>query len=310
MTRSKLRALVEALRIHQWIKNGFIFAAPVFGRKIADPTVAGRTVAAFLVFSLAASAVYVLNDLIDHERDRAHPKKRRRPIASGRVTRSEAMVLVAILVFAATILSFALLPPVATALIGVYLVANALYTFRLKHVVILDVMFIAVGFLIRVLTGAAAAQVAPSHWLLLCTLTVSLFLGFTKRRAEIVAMNDNARDHRRVLDHYSIAFLDQMIAIVTGATLVCYILYTVDARTVAEFGSPYLVATVPFVLYGVFRYLYLGYHRDEGGNPTRAILTDWPFLVNLALWGLACLAVIYYGDALAAHFPWETLPHP
>ena len=301
---SKAWALIEAMRCHQWVKNGFVFAAPVFARRIFVPEGALATVLAFIAFCLGASAIYILNDLIDLRRDRMHPLKKSRPISSGRVSSQEAVCLALALAAGALTLSVLTLPLSACIILIAYLLANVLYTTVLKHLVILDVMFIAVGFLLRVLMGACAASAPPSHWLLLCTLNVSLFLGFTKRRAELVAMEERATDHREVLEHYSHAFLDQMIAIVTGATLVCYILYTVDARTVEVFHTRALVATVPFVLYGVFRYLYLSYHRSEGGSPTRAMLKDRPFQINMVCWGLTCLAIIYWGQEIATWSPW------
>ena len=178
----------------------------------------------------------------------------------------------------------------------------------LKFVVILDVGFIALGFILRILAGAAATATEPSFWLLLCTLNVSLFLGFAKRRAEVITLGHEKEAHREVLAHYSEGFLDQMISIVTTATLVCYILYTMDANTVEYFGTRGLVLTIPFVMYGIFRYLYMTYHLQEGGSPTKAVLMDPMFLINNALWGAACVAIIYWGDELPV---WDWLrPSP
>ncbi len=297
---TKAQAALEALRIHQWIKNTFVFAAPAFAKELTVPEKALLSVMAFLVFSLGASAAYILNDLIDLRRDRLHPLKKTRPIASGRLDRKEALALAAALVVAALGLALGTLPYGATLVLATYMALNLLYSLVFKRVVILDVMFVAAGFLLRVVMGACATAVPPSHWLLLCTLTLSLFLGLTKRRAELVALEQNAQAHREVLEHYSEGFLDQMIAIVTGATLVCYVMYTVDERTVAVFHTPYLIASVPFVLYGLFRYLYLSYRKSLGGNPTQAILSDPPFLVNLFLWALACFLIIYWGPRLPA----------
>lgn len=302
--REKVRAAIEALRLHQWIKNGFVLAAPAFAKQLTIPKQAVAAALAFTVFCLASSAVYLLNDLVDLRRDLLHPLKKNRPVASGRLPRGAALALAAGLAIAAFTIAGLTLPLAALAVLTAYVITNVLYTFLFKHVVILDVMFIALGFLLRVMMGACATTVLPSYWLLLCTVNVSLFLGFTKRRAELIALESNAQAHREVLEHYSHGFLDQMIAIVTGATLVCYILYTVDARTVETFGTRYLVATVPFVLYGGFRYLYLSYHKSGGGNPAKAILTDTPFLVNLFLWALACLAIIYWGAELESRMPW------
>lgn len=300
----KLKAAVEAMRPHQWIKNGFVLAAPVFGGRMTDAEWVLLALAAFAAFCATSSAVYVWNDLVDVKRDRAHPLKRSRPFASGRLTLGEGVALLAGLVVLIVALSAWLLPEVAWLVLLAYVAANVLYSLVLKHVVILDVMFIAVGFILRILMGAATTEVEPSYWLILCTLTLSLFLGFTKRRAELVALRNDAQVHREVLEHYSLAFVDQMVAIVTGTTLVCYILYTVDAHTREIFGTRGLVATVPFVLYGMFRYLYLAYHRNEGGNPSKTIAKDLPFVINLVLWGLVCVLVVYAGGRIHTYLPW------
>lgn len=298
---------IRLVRPQQWVKNAFVFAAPMFAGVITQPPEAVRSLVVFVSFCLASSAVYVLNDVVDLARDRAHPTKKLRPLPAGQAKRGPAVILALLLSLFSLGLALGIGPSAAGVIVAAYLIANILYSFYFKQVVILDVMFLALGFILRVLAGAAATAVPPSHWLLLCTLMVSLFLGFTKRRAELVGMNDAASNHREVLEHYSAGFLDQMIAIVTGATLVCYILYTVDERTVRIFGSYGLVATVPFVLYGLFRYLYLSYHREGGGSPTETILRDWPFLVNLILWGVTCLAVIYKGPIISKWLPWPAL---
>ena len=303
--KKRLPAAIEAMRPHQWHKNAFVFAAPVFAREITQPDKLLATVVAFVAFSFASSAVYLMNDLRDLEGDRLHPKKKSRPLPSGRLSKGQAVQLIALLVALSAGLCIFLLPLATTLVIAVYVAANVLYSFGLKQVVILDVMFIAVGFILRILAGAAATAVNPSYWLILCTLNVSLFLGFTKRRAEIIELETDAHSHRAVLAHYSQAFLDQMIAIVTGATLVCYILYTVDERTVAVFGTYGLVATVPFVMYGLFRYLYLGYHLHEGGNPSELVVKDVPLVINGILWILACIIVIYWGPMISDLMPWS-----
>jgi 4-hydroxybenzoate polyprenyltransferase len=197
-----------------------------------------------------------------------------------------------VLAAAACVLAFTL-SPAAGYSIALYLVLNVFYTVVGKHIVILDVMLLAFFYVLRVLLGAFAVGVAPSNWLILCTLNVSLFLAIGKRRAELVALEMDAANHRRVLEHYSLAFIDQMIGIVTSATLVCYILYTLDSRTVAMFETDLLILTVPFVIYGLFRYLYLLFHRGQGDSPTTTILLDKAFILNGALWAASCVAVIY-----------------
>lgn len=285
------------MRPHQWVKNLLVFAALVFGQQLFVPEQILRASGAFVAMCLAASATYLYNDLRDRESDRQHPLKRNRPIASGRLGAGPAFAAMAVLAVCAIGLAF-VVGPAAGATVAAYLALTAVYTATAKHVVILDVMVLAAGFVLRVLLGAFAVDVPASYWLLLCTFTVALFLGFGKRRAELLTLESSAANHRPVLDHYSPAFLDQMIAIVTSATLVCYILYTVDDRTVDTFETHLLVLTVPFVLYGLFRYLYLLYQRERGGSPTTAILFDPAFLFNGLLWAAACVAVIYGGETL------------
>jgi len=291
------------MRCYQWVKNLFVFAAPVFAKQVTIPSKMVDATVAFAAFCLASSAVYLFNDLVDLNHDRMHPHKKTRPLASGRISARYAGTLMVVLALAA--LGFSLtVSPWVTGVIAVYIIMQVLYSLALKNVVIIDVLLLAAGFILRILAGSAAVLAAPSYWLLLCTLNVSVFLSFAKRRAELAVLEDNAINHRRVLAHYSQTFLDQMISIVTATTLVCYILYTVDNRTVMFFDTRLLVATVPFVMYGLFRYLYISYHKREGGNPTKAVLTDVPFLVNVACWGLACIAIIYWGPKLPTGLSW------
>lgn len=293
-----IQQTVALMRVHQWIKNGFVFAAPLFAKQLSYVDQFAATCFAFVAFCLCSSAVYIFNDLVDLERDRVHPTKKNRPLASGKLSKQFALTLMIVLVVLSCLVAFVGAGPKTLAVIAAYMVANILYSYALKYVVILDVAFIAVGFILRILAGAFATETLPSYWLILCTLNVSLFLGFAKRRGELSDLGENAQNHREVLEHYSEGFLDQMISIVTTSTLICYILYTVDDRTQEQFGTRALVLTVPFVMYGIFRYLYLTYHHDKGGSPTRAILMDPIFLVNGLLWGLSCAAVIYYGPEI------------
>ncbi len=295
---------LKALRIHQWVKNGFVFAAPLFAREILHPHSLFASVVTFAAFCLASSAAYLFNDILDLEEDKLHPEKRKRPLPSGALSVPAAVILANALAMIAVLVTALSVSVETAAIIAIYLALNTLYSIFLKHVVIVDVMFIAVGFLLRIFAGAAATSVPPSYWLLLCTLNLSLFLGFAKRRFELIALEGNAVNHRRVLEHYSTGFLDQMIAIVTATTMVCYILYTVDERTVSVFRTRLLVATVPFVLYGMFRYLYLAYHRGTGGNPSKALLTDVPLALTVVLWIASCLVIIYFGQDLSSWLPW------
>ncbi len=289
-----IRPLLRALRPVQWVKNVFVLAPMVFAERLGEPAVLGQAAVAFAAFCLASSAVYLFNDLRDLENDRRHPLKRHRPIASGALPVPAAWT--AAVALAAGALAAGLGFGVAfTALVAIYLAVNLLYSSGLKHVVILDVMAVASGYVIRVLAGAEAVGVEVSKWLLLCTIFLALFLIFSKRRHELVLLAGEAAEHRAVLSHYSPAFLDQLINVVTASTVVSYALYAVDADTVAKFGSDRLVYTLPMVLFGVFRYLYLIYQRHEKRNPTETVLRDLPSVVNVLLWAAAVIWIVYDG---------------
>ena len=292
--RGIVSAFTVSARPKQWVKNLFVFGPLLFSHKMREPVVGLSALAGFALFCLASSAIYILNDLMDLDADRQHPTKRHRPIARGEIGRSTAITVSGLLIVAASLLSL-WLSPVFTLLILAYMVLNVSYSLGLKHVVIIDVMMIGAGFVLRVLAGAAAIAVTPSPWLVLCTVLLSVFLGFTKRRAELTLLQEKASDHRVVLDNYSLSFLDQMISVVTATTLMCYILYTVDARTVTTVtgGSRGLLLTVPIVMYGIFRYLYLVYHRQQGDSPTSALLKDKMMMLCVVTWVSLCMAVIY-----------------
>lgn len=289
---SSLRALVRSLRPPQWAKNLFVLAPLVFGRALDEPESLVRATLAFAAFCAASSALYLVNDVQDRESDRLHPLKRLRPIAAGTLPAPVALGSAAALLAAAAALG-APLGAGFLAIVAGYALLNLAYSAGLKHVVILDVMIVAVGFVLRVLAGGVAVDVAVSSWLLLCTIFLALFLAFSKRRHEIVLLAEEARGQRRVLDHYSPAFLDQMINVVTASAVVSYALYAISPETAERFQSRWLVYTVPLVLFGIFRYLYLVYQKPHEKNPTEAILTDPPFLLNLALWTLAVLWIVY-----------------
>ena len=287
-----IRPLLRALRPVQWVKNVFVLAPIVFAEQLGEAEVSARAMLAFAAFCLASSAVYLFNDLRDREEDRRHPLKRHRPIASGAL--SVPVAVAADLVLAAAALAIALtFGGVFATLLAVYLAINLLYSSGLKHIVILDVMAVSSGYVIRVLAGAEAIDVEVSRWLLLCTIFLALFLIFSKRRHELVLLADEAAGHRAVLDHYSPAFLDQMINVVTASTVVSYALYAVDSSTVAKFGSDRLVYTLPMVLFGIFRYLYLIYQRHEKRNPTEEVLRDLPSVINVVLWGVVVIWIVY-----------------
>lgn len=298
----ELLPFIQTMRIHQWIKNVFIFAMLVFGMQLTDPGKVLATILAFFTFSFASSAVYIFNDLIDLESDKQHPVKKNRPLASGRLSRNTAIIGMLILAAISLTVSIAFSPLGTTIVIGIYGLSNLLYSLYLKHIVILDVMFVGFAFIMRIFAGAYTTEMEPTSWILLCTLNVSVFLGLGKRRAEMRLISGASADSRKVLDHYSISFVDQMIAIVTSTTLVCYILYTVDDTTIERFGTPLFLYTVPFVMYGLFRYLYLLYHKETGGDPTTTILTDPSFLINILLWGLICLGIVYGNENIQEWF--------
>ncbi len=284
--------LLSSLRPTQWTKNAFVLAPLVFARRLTDRQSIVAALIALAAFCCAASAVYLVNDIRDREADRRHPLKRHRPLAAG--TLGVPLALAAAALLAGLALAAAVrLGPEFGGLLAAYLALNGLYSWRLKHLVILDVMAIAMGFLIRVLAGAAAIPVEVSSWLLLCTMFLALFLAFSKRRHELILLADDAADQRRVLSHYSPAFLDQMINVVTASSVISYALYCVAPETVEKFGTDKLIYTLPMVLFGIFRYLYLIYQRSGERNPTEAILTDPPFLLNVLLWGAAVVWIVY-----------------
>lgn len=289
-----IKPLLVSLRPAQWTKNAFVLAPLVFAHRLTDHPSLAAALLAFAAFCCAASAIYLLNDLRDREQDRRHPLKRKRPLAAGTLSPALAMAAAAALVGVAVVAAVRLGPAFAACL-AAYLGLNVAYSMGLKNVVILDVMAIAMGFLLRVLAGAVAIRAEVSSWLLLCTIFLALFLAFSKRRHELMLLAGDAADQRAVLSHYSPTFLDQMINVVTASSVIAYALYAVAPETVAKYQTEKLVYTVPMVLFGVFRYLYLIYQRPGERNPTEAILKDVPFLVNVAVWGLAVLWVVYGG---------------
>ena len=299
--RSLPAALVAAIRPRQCLtKNLLVFGALIFARRpqpgyapisIFDFAVIGQAVAAFLVFCLASGAVYILNDIRDIEQDRAHPRKRFRPIAAGELSLGLAWGFFAFLL-ALMIGGAFLVRPALAAIAVIYLLVNVGYSFGLKQQVILDVFIIASGFVLRAVAGAVAIAVAISPWLYVLIGLGALFLGFGKRRAEIMLLSETAGQHRRVLEEYSATLLEELIAIVTAATIMAYGLYTFSAENLPQNHA--MMLTIPFVLYGLFRYLYLVYRKNEGGSPEQVLLSDRPLLTCIILWGLACVVILYY----------------
>jgi 4-hydroxybenzoate polyprenyltransferase len=288
-----MHPLVRLLRPHQWIKNGFVFVGLLFGHAWSDGHRLSLALLAFAAFCLASSAVYVLNDVVDREQDRRHPKKKDRPLASGVVSVRAALVLGAVCLGSALALAFTV-GGALLAFIGTYLLLNVAYTHRLKHVVILDVFIIASGFMLRLLAGTVGIGIVPSYWLLLCGLMLTLFLGFAKRRAELNVLMEASHGHRRVLEHYSVGMLDQFITIAASATVIAYSLYTVSPDTVAMHGTSWLIATVPFVLYGLMRYLYLLHRRGGGGDPASELLGDKHLLLAFVGWLATTLILLVH----------------
>ncbi len=284
--------LLRAMRPTQWAKNVFVLAPLVFARQLDDPGVLGRALLAFAAFSLIASAVYLFNDIRDREEDSHHPRKRNRPIAAGRLPVAVAAVAAAVLAAAAGTLGLAL-GGAFVVILAAYMASNLAYSLGLKQVVILDVMVLSVGFVLRVMAGGVAVGVEVSAWLILCTSFLALFLAFSKRRHELILLAKDASEQRQVLSHYSPAFLDQMINVVTAGTVLGYALYAISPETVEKFDTRDLIFTMPFVLFGIFRYLYLIYQRPSERNPTEAILSDKPFLINILLWVASVVWVIY-----------------
>lgn len=285
-----LLALLHELRPKQWTKNLLVFAGLVFSLNLTQPGALGRSLVGFLLFCAISSTSYIINDLADLEQDRLHPRKRFRPIASGALGAGMAKLAVVALLAVSLPVALALSLPFFAVLVTYFAIVQ-LYSFRLKHVVLLDVFAIAAGFVLRAVAGAVVIPVQLSPWLLVCTVLASLFLALAKRRHELVLLEGGAASHRRILDEYSKIFLDQMIAIVTSATVIAYSIYTFSADNLPKDRS--MMLTIPFVLYGLFRYLYLIYQRNEGGSPETLLLKDRPLLLTVVLWGLAAVLVLY-----------------
>ena len=296
-SRPLLFAWLHALRPAQWTKNGIVFAAFIFA--LGDPaqpvgwTDIGTVLWAVLCFCLLSSAVYLMNDVRDRAQDRLHPTKQLRPVAAGEVSAPLALGSASLLAVLALGGSWFIGVALFQVLLG-YLIMQAAYTFGLKRIALVDVFVIAAGFVLRALAGAVAIDVDISPWLLLCALLLALFLALCKRRHEKVVLSDVSPHTRDSLQAYNAGLLDQLIAIVSAATIVCYALYTLWPDTVEKFGTTKLGFTIPFVLFGLFRYLDLVYRHEKGGHPERILLTDIPLLIDLALYGLTVLAIIFW----------------
>lgn len=288
-----LKNIIKLLRVPQWIKNLFVFVPLLFSLHLFDENYFVTTLWAFIIFCLSSSTIYIINDVVDAESDRAHPVKKNRPIASGAISKTNAILIAALLI----IIIAVMLPNFNLHFIyfvAGFIILNILYTFSFKHVVILDVFSIAAGFTIRVLAGAVVISVPVSSWLVLTTMFISLFLGVMKRHSELQLVSDgNMTSTRKVLSQYSLNFADQMATIAAAGVIICYALYTVSERTVTVFNTENLIYTTPFVVFGIFRYMFLVYLNKKGENTTLIMLTDIPMILTILLYGLTTVLIIY-----------------
>ena len=292
-SQSLVPGLVRSLRPGQWTKNLLVFAPLLFAVRLFDPHSVLRATAGFAVFCALSSVVYLINDVMDREGDRQHPTKRMRPIAAGIVPVNMAVSLAGLLAAAGLAAAFSLdfrFGVVAACYVGL----QTLYSLSLKHIVIIDALTLAIGFVLRAVAGALVIDVVISHWLFVCTILLALFIALAKRRHELVLLAGGAANHRPILDEYSAYLLDQMIGVVTASTLIAYIFYTISPETEQKFGTQWLGLTIPFPLYGIFRYLYLVHRREGGGSPSDLLLNDRPLLACVTLWVVAVVLIVYH----------------
>jgi len=292
MAVNALRQIIISMRPAHWVKNFFVFTPLVFSQNLFHLKLLFLTSGAFLIFCAVSGAAYIINDLIDRDDDRIHPAKAKRPIASEKLSFKAALFSALMLQALGLVFAWALSPRLV--LVAVFYIAlNLLYSFFLKKIVILDVMAIAAGFILRILAGSAVTSVLPSHWLTICTGAIAIFLALGKRRHELILQNNLNGNNGKYLSYTSPYFLDQMIAVVTASTLMSYVLYTISAETIEKFGTTNLSFTIPFVVYGIFRYLYLMHQKGKGDDPARIMISDWPMILNLILWSLTVIWVLY-----------------
>lgn len=286
-----IRSIWRLLRPYQWLKSSFVLVGLIFSRKYSDMDMLLAVLKAAFAFSLVSSAVYVLNDIFDREQDRQHPQKCTRPLAAGDISVGQGYFIYALVLGIALALGYTV-SPILTGILIVYLLQNIAYSRWLKHVVILDVFLIALGFMLRILAGTWGVGIEPSSWLLLCGLMLALFMGFGKRWAELQDLEADAEKHRMVLESYSHVLLDKMIGIAASGVIITYSLYTMDESTVLLHGTDALIYTVPLVIYGVFRYLYLLHERGIGGDPARLVLKDTHIIIAVLLWLISVVWII------------------
>lgn len=288
-----LTQVLKLIRIPQWIKNLFVFVPLVFSLNLFHTDYLLISIKAFIAFCLTSSIVYIVNDITDAEADRAHPKKKNRPIASGKISPGQGGAIAIVLAIVVAVLCINLNLPFVLLLI-LFLLINVLYSLKLKHVVLLDIFSIAAGFLIRVLSGAVVISVAVSSWLILTTMFISLFLAVMKRHSELeIVENGSNTETRKVLAFYSLNFADQLATVAAAGVIICYALYTVSERTIMVFKTENLIYTTPFVVFGIFRYMYLVYMNKQGENTTKILISDMQMTVTVALYIIVTLLIIY-----------------
>lgn len=283
-----IKAVIQLMRPKQWIKNFFVFAAITFSGKFFNTNILYLNIITFILFCLTSSSIYILNDIVDIEKDRCHPDKKKRPLPSGKLSLKAAVIIDILIVLFVAYFSYNMLNIKILSILAVYVLVNIFYSFKLKNVVIVDVMIITFGFVLRVESGSLATGVRVSSWLFLCTILLALFLALNKRRSEIITLKDKSGAHRKILEEYSIEMLDKMLIIVTPSILMAYCLYTFSSVQ-----SKTMIFTIPFVLYGIFRYEYLVDKKNVGGKPEDVFGKDIPFLINIVLWIAAVLTIIY-----------------
>jgi 4-hydroxybenzoate polyprenyltransferase len=287
-----ISGIILSLRPRQWTKNFFVLSALIFSRNFFNMEMLLTSIAAFFLFCAISGTVYLLNDIVDREKDRTHPEKSKRPIAAGVISVKTALTTLIILLTGTLVASW-FMGLHFFLLIAAYFILQTAYSYYLKHVVILDVFTITIGFTIRVFAGAIAINVGISSWLAICTFLLALFLALNKRRHELIILESDAGKHRKVLSDYSTYFLDQMISVATASTVVAYALYTLSEQTIQKYHTTQLVFTVPFVIYGIFRYLFLVHMKKKGGSPEMMLITDLPLLIDIMLW-IGTAGIIIY----------------
>jgi len=288
-----LKSLFESMRPKQWTKNLIIFAAIIFAQELGNTFILLKVIGGFVVFSLLSGCGYIFNDIADMEKDRVHPRKQNRPIAAGRLNPLFAMSS-AILIIILSLSSAFILRIEFGIVSSVYLLLTLGYSFFFKHIVIIDVLTLSFGFVLRAVAGAIVAGMEISPWLVICTMLLALFLGLGKRRHELVLLESHATSHRAILREYTPAFIDEMISAITGSTIIAYSLYAFSPEVQAKLCTPYLPLTIPFVLYGIFRYLYLVHQKGGGGSPESDIMRDKPLLSAILLWIVVVIVIIYF----------------